>query len=135
MTETETKQRIGRMYELMGERNYAALAAYLTEDFFVTEASSLPYAGIYSGPDALRDLADTITASVNITGAKYLDILVGGEFVAVIMEMTLEGDPGPPVRLSEVLRFRGDKCCEIRPHYFDPLPLIAAADRKRKQAN
>jgi hypothetical protein len=29
-----------------------------------------------------------------------------------------------------MFRFRDGKCCEIKPFYFDPAPVLAAAKRK-----
>lgn len=44
-------------------------------------------------------------------------------------EFTLAGHDGPPVEVAEVVWFRGNQICEIRPFYFDPEPFIAAAAR------
>jgi hypothetical protein len=59
---------------------------------------------------------------------KFVATTVGDDYA---VELTLAGDAGPPFQVAEVIRFRGNQICEIRPFYFDPSPMIAAAARRK----
>jgi len=122
------------LYEVLGKGEWAAAEAMLTEDFFVTEASTLPFAGTYRGRSALRELFTTVFGSVPVTGLDYKAITQGDDCVIAVIELVL-GPDNDRVQIAELFRFRGDKVCEIRPYYFDPTPMVeAAAAHKRAKA-
>lgn len=114
------------LYEVSGKGDWAAAEAMLTEDFFVTEASTLPFAGTYRGRGALRELFTTVFGSVTVTGLEFKAMTQGDDTVIAVIELVL-GPDNDRVQVAELFRFRGDKVCEIRPYYFDPAPMVAAA--------
>lgn len=73
--------------------------------------------------------------SVAVSGLTYVATTVGNDHATEIVDFTLAGDPNPPVRVVEVIQFRGDQICEIRPYYFDPSPFIEAAARKPAESS
>ena len=114
------------MYEVSGKGEWAAAEAMLTDDFFVTEAGTLPFAGTYRGRGALRELFTTVFGSVTVTGLEFKAMTQGDDTVIAVIELVL-GPDNDRVQVAELFRFRGDKVCEIRPYYFDPAPMVAAA--------
>ncbi|MFO1377367.1 MAG: nuclear transport factor 2 family protein [Steroidobacteraceae bacterium] len=114
------------LYEVSGKGEWAAAEAMLTEDFFVTEAGTLPFAGTYRGRGALRELFTTVFGSVTVTGLEFKAMTQGDDTVIAVIELVL-GPDNDRVQVAELFRFRGDKVCEIRPYYFDPAPMVAAA--------
>jgi len=114
------------LYEVSGKGEWAAAEAMLTDDFFVTEAGTLPFAGTYRGRGALRELFTTVFGSVTVTGLEFKAMTQGDDTVIAVIELVL-GPDNDRVQVAELFRFRGDKVCEIRPYYFDPAPMVAAA--------
>ena len=114
------------LYEVSGKGEWAAAEAMLTDDFFVTEAGTLPFAGTYRGRGALRELFTTVFGSVTVTGLEFKAMTQGDDTVIAVIELVL-GPDNDRVQVAELFRFRGDKVCKIRPYYFDPAPMVAAA--------
>ena len=119
------------LYEVSGKGDWPAAEAMLTDDFFVTEAGTLPFAGVYRGRSALRQLFTTVFSSVTVTGLEFKAMTQGDDHVIAVIELVL-GPNGDRVQVAELFRFRGDKVCEIRPYYFDPAPMVAAAAAHRR---
>lgn len=63
------------------------------------------------------------------------DLLTGDDHAVEVVEFTFAGDDGVTVQNTEVIRFRGQQICEIRPFYHDPAPWIAAAARLKAARN
>lgn len=138
MSDTATADRhaerlalVSRLYALTGASDWAAAAAHLTDDFFVTEADGLPFAGVYSGKDALRELYTTVMGMMDIAGMEIHGTTIGGDYAVTLVDFIFPGPDGGRARIAEMFRFRGEQVCEIRPYYFDPAPVIAAVAAKR----
>ena len=117
------------LYAATGKGDWAAAESLLTEDFFITESATTPFAGVYRGRRALHDLFMQV---VPASGVKKLDIqqiTAGGNTVVVLLELVLGGPPEARVALAEVFHLRDGKVCEIKPYYFDPGPMHAAKAR------
>lgn len=112
--------------------NWATAESMLTEDFFITESETTPFAGVYRGRRALQDLYAQVIMATGITNLEIKQLTAGGELVVAIVEMTLGGPPEARVSLAEVFRFRDGKVCEIKPHYFDSQPLAAAVAARQR---
>lgn len=119
------------LYEKSGNGDWPAAEAMLTDDFYVTEASTLPYAGVYRGRGALRELFTKVQGTVNFSALDIKAMTQGDDHVVVILEMVL-ASTGARVQLAEMLRFRGDRVCEIRPYYFDTVPIVAEAEAVKR---
>jgi hypothetical protein len=79
-------------------------------------------------------LIPIVVKAIAVTGMKFVATTVGDDHAVEIVEFMLDGYEGPPVQVAEVIRFRGNLICEIRPFYFDARPMIAVA-AKRKAAD
>jgi ketosteroid isomerase-like protein len=122
---------IEALYAATGKGDWSTAESMLTDDFFVTEAETTPFGGVYRGRRALHDLFMQV---ISDTGVTHLDIqqsTAGGDMVVVLLELVLGGPPEVRVSLAEAFRLRDGKVCEIKPYYFDPRPLsVARAARK-----
>ena len=131
----EIQQFVEHLYELTGTGNWTEAEKLLTDDFFVTEASTMPFAGVYRGRGALRELYGKVMSMMDIVDLKIHETTVGHDYAVTLLDMVLAGNPPVPVPLAEMFRFRDGKVCEIRPYYFDPTEIIkACAAKKRARA-
>ena len=113
---------VQRVYAAAGEGRWADVRADMADDLVIEEAAGLPYAGTYTGPDALERL-------YGIVSNFWLDFAV--DFVGmtsgdgtVIAEVVFHGrskrtGEGFAMPLLELWRVRDGKISEIRPFYFD----------------
>ena len=85
---------------------------------------------MYRGKEAFRVLIPAVAEAVPLTNIEYVASTVGGDYVIEIVEFTLAHGHGR-VEATEVIRFRGNQICEVRPFYFDPTPMITAAARRK----
>ena len=128
----EIQKFVDHLYELTGTGNWTEVEKFLTEDFFVTEASTLPYAGVYRGKGALRELYTKVMSMMDVVDLKIHETTVGHDHAVTILDMVLAGDPPVPVSLTEMFRFRDGKVCEIRPYYFDTTGIVKACEAKKR---
>lgn len=120
------------LFAATGSGDWVTAESMLTEDFFITESQTTPFAGVYRGRRALQDLYAQVIGATGITNLEIKQLTAGGDLVVALIEMTLGGPPQARVSLAEVFRLRGGQVCEIKPHYFDSQPLAdAVAARPR----
>jgi len=115
------------LFAATGKGDWSTAESMLTEDFFVTEAGTTPFAGVYRGRKALHDLFIHVMSALGVTNLAIQQSTAGGDMVVVLLELVLGGPPEVRVPLAEVFRLRDGKVCEIKPYYFDTQPLCAAA--------
>jgi len=127
VTSDEQLELVKQHYALNAAGDYPAAEELLTDDFFITIPSYMPFAGVYRGKGAFRELIPIVAESTAVTGMTLVATTVGDDYAVEIVEFTLAAEPGVPFEVAEVIRFRGHQICEIRPFYFDPRPMIAAA--------
>jgi ketosteroid isomerase-like protein len=113
--------------------NWATAEAMLTEDFFVTEADTLPMAGVYRGRTGLQQLFTKVMSIASVKDLQIHQITAGGDSVVVLLDLVLDCTPEERAPIAEVFHFRDGLICEIKPYYFDPTTMHAAV--KRKQAS
>jgi ketosteroid isomerase-like protein len=134
MTAPQILQFVDDLYAITAAGDWDKAAALVTEDFFITEADSLPMAGVYRGRHALRDLFSQVMGMMDVAGLDRVETTVGGDYAICILSFRFVDPTLAPAHLCELYRFRDDKLCEIRPYYFDPTPIIAACAAKRAKA-
>ncbi len=131
MNGTEMKQIVERLFALIGEGDWDAIADMLTDDFVAVQAPLLPYSGVYKGREALRVLTERILSTVTFKTNTRLDLAVGTDHVVLLSRIDLEDREARTVQVAETFKFRDGKICEVLPHYFDPLPALLAAQNQR----
>lgn len=130
MTPDEMTGFVERLYAATAVGDWDAVSAMLTDDFFVTEAPSLPMAGVYRGVDGLKALFAKVMGMCDVAGLDQIVTLTGPDTAMCLVSMRYADPSLEPAELCEVFRFRDGKCCEIKPYYFDPAPFHAACQAK-----
>jgi ketosteroid isomerase-like protein len=126
---------IDALYAATGKGDWTTAESMLTEDFFVTEADTTPFAGVYRGRKALHDLYMQVIPAAGVTKLDIQQSTAGGDTVVVLLELLLSGTPEVRVPLAEIFRLRDGKVCEIKPYYFDPRPMCAAVAARKTAAS
>lgn len=131
-TELESRNRetVLALYRATGRGDWAKAEILMTPDILIKEAASLPFAGVYRGVQAMRELFAAVR-STGITGIEMHQATAGGDWVVVLLDLLLEGTPPERVPLAEAFRLRDGKVCEIVPYYFDPGPIVRAVEARR----
>ena len=133
-TEERNIKYVKDLYAATGSGDWKTAESMLTSDFFVTEADTLPFAGVYRGPKALQELFQIVMGSMGVAGLDLHQITAGGDRVVALLDLLLPGTPPVRAPLAETFRFRDGKVCEIKPYYFDPRPIVAAVAARKKAA-
>ena len=102
----------------------------LADDFVVTEADGLPYAGTYRGPDGWQELAKAVVkvwSGWRLNRIEYL----GETANSLVVRFAISGKSRKTGRsfdstVMELWRFRNDRLCEILPYYWDTHLLVTA---------
>jgi ketosteroid isomerase-like protein len=133
-TEERNIKYVRDLFAATGGGDWKTAESMLTADFLVTEADTLPFAGVYRGPGALQKLFEIVMASSGVVGLDIHEITAGGDRAVALLDLLLEGTPPLRVPLAESFRFRDGKICEIRPYYYDPTPIVSAVAARKKTA-
>ena len=131
MTHEEKVQFIDDLYDATGRGDWDTANAMLTDDLLISEAAGLPMEGEYKGRNALHDLFTDVFSSLDVSGLDRHAVTTGGDYAICVVTMHFAGEGLESAELCELFRFRDGKCCEIKPYYFDPAPLNAAAAAKK----
>ena len=131
MTPDEIIQFVDDLYVTCAAGDFDKVATMVTDDFFITEADTMPMAGIWRGRNALRDLFTKVMGMVDVAGLDRVQTTAGGDYAVTILSFRFADPALAPAELCEMYRFRDGKCCEIRPYYFDPAQFHAAVAAKQ----
>src|SRR5258708_40190131 len=116
-TEERNIKYVQDLFAATGGGDWKTAESMLTADFFVTEADTLPFAGVYRGPKALQELFEIVMSSAGVVGLDVHQITAGGGRVGALLDLLLEGAPPARVPLAETFRVRDGQGCAIRPFY------------------
>jgi ketosteroid isomerase-like protein len=130
LTAAEKLAIVEALYAATGSGDFARAETFLTDDFFVTEADSLPMAGVYRGKTALQDLYTKVMGMMDVAGLEIHETTVGDAFAVTLVDFVFADPKLARAEVAEMFRFRDGKICEIRPFYFDPAPILAACAAK-----
>ena len=129
--EERNMQYVRDLFAATGSGDWAKAESMLTEDFYVTEADTLPFRGVYRGRTGLRELYSKVMGMASVKSLEIHHLTAAGDRVVTLLDLVLEGSPESRASIAEVFWFRDGKVCQIRPYYFDPTPMIAAVARKK----
>ena len=132
MTHDQIVKLVDDLYAASGVGDFDAAEALMTDDFFITEADSLPMAGTYRGKTALRDLFTQVMGMMDVAGLERTVTMTGDDHAVCLVRFLFTDPALEPAELLEMFRFRDGKVCEIRPYYFDPAPIVAACAAKAR---
>jgi ketosteroid isomerase-like protein len=133
MTEQERNlEATQRLYAICAAGEWDAVRDMLADDFFATEAPGLPYAGRFSGKDALHELFVLVMGMMDVEAMDLVQMTAGGDWVITLVTMHARDADGPiAIELAEGTRFRDGKVAELKPFYFDPATVHRAVAAKR----
>jgi len=106
-------------FERAREGDFETLEAMMTDDIVITESPSLPFAGVYKGKGALRELYGKIMPMLKIANVEQYNLMLGETSVCCQVNLVPGTNPEETIELMEMYVFRGDKLCEIKPYYFN----------------
>lgn len=108
--------------------DYDAMEAYLTDDFRVEMSPALPFAGVFEGKGALRELFPAVMRALGVTNIERGEYMVSSDSVSYKAIMSVSAPEVEPLEMLEVFRFRGNNVCEIRAYYFNPHHVVSACE-------
>ncbi len=126
MTPQQMNDFIDELYAATGAGDWDKVATMVTGDLVITEAPGLPMEGTYKGSNALRDLYVDVFKMLQVESLEMVERTFGGDYACCILKMHY-GKGLEPAELVEMFRFEGGKVAEIKPFYYDPAPVRAAA--------
>lgn len=125
---------VKRLYSLAGRGKWAEAEQYLTDDFVIVEAETLPFKGSYHGKGALKELFAIVMATAGIQGVEEEQMTAGGDRVVALRVLLLHGSPPVRCPLAEVFRLRDGKVAQILPFYFDSSMVVRSAAARQAAA-
>ncbi|MCW1382785.1 nuclear transport factor 2 family protein [Novosphingobium sp. KCTC 2891] len=134
MTPEEMQQFVVDLYAATGTGDWDKVSTMLTDDFFCSEADTLPMKGVYKGKNALRELYVKVMGLMDVAGLDVVETTVGKDHAVTILSFQFADPSLERAYLCEMFRFRDGKVCEIKPFYYDPAPIIAACAAKQQAA-
>lgn len=120
---------IEALYGLTAAGKWDEVSDYLTDDFYIDEAPSLPYGGKWEGRDALQRLYTHVFRYWDEPELIRHDLTLSDDHaVALITINATSRATGErlAMRLTEVFHFRDGKICAITPYYFDTAAIVKA---------
>jgi hypothetical protein len=108
--------------------NAALYARHMSPNLRVVEPESIPYAGVFQGPERLAELDRIHHATWSSSSHKRLRYLSGDDFVAVYLEATFTSRATGRTlvtNISEWWRFEGEQIVEIEIFYKDTAAVLA----------
>jgi ketosteroid isomerase-like protein len=110
------------VFDASAKQDWDTVKSYLHGEIEVIEAESLPYAGVFKGPDGFIALNQQVFDTW-ADAASHIDHLIAdGDHVVVLGSFSGRGkETGQAftVPLAAVWEFRGEKVIQVRPFYFD----------------
>ena len=121
---------IETVYAAAGAGDWAGVRAHMADDLVIVEADGLPYAGRWTGPDALHELFGVVSGFWSDFAVELRAMTAGGD--TVICELLVRGRSTRTgeefdMPLLELWRVRDGKVSEILPFYFDTARLAGIA--------
>lgn len=115
------KETIQAMFAALAEGDIEKMKSYLHPDVVVNEADSLPYAGVYRGPDQYIELVYKLLATWDDVDVSVKAMLEEGDTVVSISELSGKNKAGVAftMPMTEVFYFEKGKLREVRPYYYD----------------
>lgn len=118
------------IYTVAGQGDWDTIETFLTDDFVLTEAEGLPYAGTYSGIRAFRDVYTHVFGFWADLSAQIVDITYGTDHAIGLLSFSgASKRTGETFNMlvAEVFVFRCDKICAVWPLYWDTKKLADVA--------
>lgn len=119
-------------YERLIAGDIPTVENYLADDFVFHEAPNLPYGGDYRGKDGLLEVLGALGNVLQSPNVGPLTIaLAEDRAITMFTIRATAASTGEQidVPICEVIMVKGGKIQSITPYYFNPDPVLQAADR------
>jgi len=110
------------IFEAAAEEDWETIKSLVHDDIQVFEADSLPYAGVFKGPDQFIELIQQVFSTWEDVEHTINHVVASGEHVVMLANMAGRAKKTGrtfSVPMAEVWRLKDGKVAEIRPFYFD----------------
>ena len=119
---------VDAIYEAAAIGDFATMEVYLTDDFRVEMSPALPFAGLFEGKGALRELFPAVMGALGVTNIDRGEYMVSSDCVSYKAIMSVNAPNIEPLEMLEVFKFQDNKVCEIRAYYFNPHHVVSACE-------
>ena len=119
---TSNRDVVQAVFDASAAKNWDVVRSHLHDDIRVIEADSLPYSGVFAGPEAFIALNQQVFETWEDSSNTIEHILADGDHVVILSTMSGRGRGTGDfisVPLAAVWLFEQEKVKEIRPYYFD----------------
>ncbi|WP_156680922.1 nuclear transport factor 2 family protein [Sphingomonas profundi] len=119
---TRMAEIVRELYALTSVGNWDAAEEYFTEDFRIVECESLPYGGLFTGKQAMRNLFPHVMGFWSDPEVELAGVSAGDGFAYGIVTLHVTSRKTGrryPIEIAERFEFRGEQVCEVKPYYFD----------------
>jgi uncharacterized protein len=123
-----TRAVIDRFYASLKTWDEEAIRSCLHDDAELYQPPTLPYAGVYRGPDAMMDLWKNTILRLAEPGSGYIDSIIVDDDKAVVIAGSRRAGSGKSTLACEHYLVRDGRIARIRMFWFDPRPVAEAAD-------
>lgn len=113
---------VERLYEFVFAGDFDSPQIFLADDFKLTEADGLPFAGTLHGPGALGHGFRTLLNYFSNLSVEKREVTAGGDHVMGLLHMSgIAKATGRSFSMPviEVFRFESGKIAEVYPVYWD----------------
>lgn len=110
------------IFDASAKEDWNTVKSLLHDDIQVFEADSLPYAGVFKGPDNFVALNQKVFNTWDDSHNTIDHIVADGEYVVILGSMAGRGKATGKafsVPLAAVWQLKDGKVIEVRPFYFD----------------
>jgi ketosteroid isomerase-like protein len=125
VTAAGTLELVEGIYAAVKRQDWDSLLSAFDPDIVMFESEALPYAGTYRGLDEVSAALATVSQGMDLDSLEVEYVLADEEHAVGHIRVTLSG--GLEVRISEHWTIRDGKVVELRPFYWDPSTITAAA--------
>ena len=125
---SELSEIVDAIYGAAATGDFDTIETYVADDFRVEMSPALPFAGLYQGKGALRELFPAVMGALGVTNIDRSEYMVSSDSVSYKATMSVAAPDVDPLEMLEVFHFRDGKVCEIRAYYFDPQHVASACE-------
>ena len=106
MTQEEISALLDKLYTATSVGDFDLAETMLTDDVVITEADTLPMAGVYRGKTALRELFTNVMGMMVVAGLERGPTMAAADQAVAVVRFLFSDPNLAPAELCEWFRFR-----------------------------
>ena len=130
MTSQSPAQLLAEIYACAGTKDWDGVEQRCAPGFTVYEAECLPFGGEWTGPGAMRRVAEAMYATWEKASVEIHEIVGGEQWAVVVLTLTMTSRRTGRTfsqTVNEAGRFADGLLQELRIHYFDAAEVAREA--------